>query len=87
MNARRRRTGPNEHVQRIDGLSRGRHGGVVGHIELHESGTERLRRLLAALTVARADPDLMARARQLTSDLKAKAPVRTGDECRCHVPK
>jgi len=43
--------------------------------------------LLAACMVARADPDLMATGRQLTSDLKAKAPVCSGDECRCHVPK
>jgi len=36
--------------------------------------------LLAACVVTRADPDLMASGHELTSDLKAKPSVRSGDE-------
>jgi hypothetical protein len=53
---------------------------VIGHVELNESGADRVGRLLAACLVACADPDLMAGGDELTSDLKAEPSVRSGDE-------
>ena len=54
---------------------------------MHESGAECVGGLLAACVVARPDPDVMASGHQLASDLKAGAPVCSGDECRGHAPR
>ena len=40
-----------------------------------------------AFGIPRPNPDLMAGRREPTSDLKAKAPVRSADQRRCHAPK
>ena len=64
-------------------------GSVASRVDDLENGVVRIcrrlriRRLLAAC----AEPNLMPNGRRLTSDLKAQAPVCSGDECRCHVPK
>jgi hypothetical protein len=71
-----------EHVQRADGLSCGRHGRVVGHVELHEPCADRIGGLPAARAIACADPDIVAGGGQLPSGLEAQALVRSGETCR-----
>jgi hypothetical protein len=69
-----------EDVELSNGLCRGLHRGVVGDVELYETGVQRVRRSFAAVAIARTDPDLMAGRLQLSCSFEAESLVRAGDE-------
>src|SRR4051794_34639117 len=74
-----------EAARRLEPLGCGGDRAVVGDVDLHEVRAHRVRRLLAARLVARADPHLVALGLQSLCGLVAEALVRSGYQCPCHA--